>query len=280
MSRKRITITLKDEILRQLDAVVDGRTIRNRSHAVEQLLSQSLMQKPIRALILAGGRGVSFTYASSETPKALLPIAGKPLLEHTLEKLKSAEIKDVVISVGSGGQKIKDHFRSGARWGMNITYLDQVPGRKGTAQPVRQAITEFSSGGIFLLIYGDVLTDINYMDLLDFHRSQTGLVSTMALTSVERVSMWGVARLVGSRIVEFEEKPKNPKTHSHLVNAGIYVAEPSIFRYIQPGAVKLESDVFPRLAEEGKLGGYAYDGAWYDVSTQQVYDKVSTEIEI
>jgi NDP-sugar pyrophosphorylase family protein len=276
MSRKRITITLKDEILRQLDAVVDGRTIRNRSHAVEQLLSQSLMQKPIKALILAGGKGVSFSHLSSEMPKALLPINGKPLLEHTLERLKTCNVTDIVISVGAGGQKIKDYFRNGSRWDLKITYLDQQSGRKGTAQPVRQA-QELFSQGTFLMLYGDVLTDINYMDLLDFHRSQTALVATMALTSVERVSMWGVARLVGSRIVEFEEKPKNPKTHSHLVNAGIYVAEPSIFRFINPEAVKLESDVFPRLAEEGKLGGYAYDGAWFDVSDQQVYQKVLTE---
>jgi len=276
MSRKRITITIKGEILKQLDTIIDGRMVRNRSHAIEQLLAQSLMQKPIKALILAGGRGVNFSHLSADLPKALLPLNGKPLLEHTIEKLKANDIVNIVISTGAGGQRIKDYFRNGSRWGVNISYVEQQFGRKGTAQPVRQVQSEFSTG-TFLLLYGDVLTDINYMDLLDYHRSQSGLAATMALTSVERVSMWGVARLVGSRIVEFEEKPKNPKTHSHLVNAGIYVAEPSIFRYIAPDAIKLESDVFPRLAEEGKLGGYAYDGAWYDVSTPQVYEKVLDE---
>ncbi len=272
MARKRITITLKNELLKQLDEMVDGRLIRNRSHALEEVLAEALAKKPIKALILAGGKGVSFSSLVPESPKALLPVNGRPLLEHTLLKLKAAGISDIVISLGHGGQKIKDYFRNGSRWDLNISYLEQQTGKKGTAQPVKQAQSHFAS--TFLLLYGDVLADIDYNDLLDFHRSQTGLVCTMALTSVERVSMWGVARLVGSRIVEFEEKPKNPKTHSHLVNAGIYVAEPSLFRYIREDDLKLESGSLPRLAEEGKLGGYSFDGSWFDVSTVQTYERL------
>ncbi len=270
---------MKEEILRQIDNAVDGRDVRNRSHAVEHLLSKALMQKPVKALILAGGKGVDFPEFPSGLPKALLPIAGKPLLEHVLVKLCHCGIKDAIVSVGQQGQKIKEYFGNGLKWGINISYLDQQSVQKGTAQPVLEAKDYFSSGA-FLLLYGDVLTSISYMDLLDFHNSQTALVATMALASVERVSMWGVARLVGSRIVEFEEKPKNPKTHSHLVNAGIYVAEPSIFKYIGKDAVKLESEVFPRLAEEGKLGGYSYDGSWYDVSTPQDYQEVIHHLKL
>ncbi|MCL5666321.1 MAG: sugar phosphate nucleotidyltransferase [Patescibacteria group bacterium] len=271
MTRQRITITLKSELLKQLDQAIDGHTIRNRSHAVENILSQALAQKPVKALVLAGGKGVNFSYTPTEMPKGLLTINAKPLLEHTLEKLKTYGIVDVVISVGAGGQKVRDYFRNGSRWGLKISYLDQSGVRRGTAQTVRQAQGEFSNG-TFLLIYGDVLADIDFSDLLEFHRSQQNLVCTMALTSVERVSMWGVARLVGSKIVEFEEKPKNPRTHSHLVNAGIYVAEPSLFKYISSDMTKLESEVLPRLAEENKLGGYTFDGLWYDVSTPQIYE--------
>jgi len=276
MARKRITITLKNELLKQLDDLVDGRLIRNRSHAIEEVLSGALAKKPIKALILAGGKGVAFSSLVSETPKALLLLDGKPLLEHTLLKLKSASITEVVISVGQHGQKIKDYFRNGSRWDMKISYLDQQPGKKGTAHPVKQAQAEFLN--TFLLLYGDVLADIDYNDLLDYHRSQTGLVSTMALTSVERVSMWGVARLVGSRIIQFEEKPKNPKTRSHLVNAGVYVAEPALFKFIQPEDSMLESGAMPRLAEEGKLGGYSFDGKWFDVSTAQAYQEVLKQL--
>jgi NDP-sugar pyrophosphorylase family protein len=276
MSRERITITLKKELLDHLDKTIDGDSIRNRSHAIEHILSDTLLKKPLRVLILAGGKGVSFPHLLGEVPKALLRIGEKPLLEYTIEKLKASKLTDIVISIGQGGQKIKDYFRSGNKWGVNISYLEQPAGKRGTAYPLRQAQHAFSDN-TFLLLYGDVLTDINYFDILEFHQSQKSPVVTMALTSVEHASLWGVAKLMGSRIIEFEEKPKNPSTHSHLVNAGVYVMEPEIFKFIGMNASKLERDVFPRLAEESKLIGYPFEGVWYDVSNINVYKDVIRE---
>lgn len=273
MPRQRLTITLKDEIITQLDSVIDGEKIRNRSHAIESILSEHLSQKSPRVLILAGGKGVSFPQLAPDLPKALLPIHGRPLLEHTILKLKSQKLTDIVISIGAHGQKIRDYFRNGSRLGVNISYIEQAS-KKGTAQPLLQAKQDFSQH-TFLLVYGDVLCDIDFLDLLGYHHSQNGLVATMALTSVEHVSMWGVARLVGSKIISFEEKPLNPKTHSHLVNAGVYVLEPEIFDYISPEDSKLESSVLPRLAEEGKLGGYIFDGQWFDVSNNETYMQIN-----
>ena len=97
----------------------------------------------------------------------------------------------------------------------------------------------------------------------------------MALTSAENVSMWGLARLVGSRIMEYEEKPVAPKTKSHLVNAWIYVMEPGIFSFIKRDAVKLESEVFPRLAEESRLVGYPFEGQWMDITAPNEKASVS-----
>ena len=277
MGRQRVTITLKNDLLKILDSTVDGEKIRNRSHAVEFLLAQSLLHRPVRVLILAGGKKVTFSRTLNEVPKALLPINGKPLLERTIERLRAGNLTDIVISLDQAGQRIRDYFRNGSRFGVNISYIIQQPGNRGTTGPLKQAQAEMNAG-TFLLIYGDVLSDIDYSDLLKYHRSQVGTVATMALTSVEHVSMWGVARLIGSRIVAFEEKPKNPKTHSHLVNAGAYVMEPSIFKYLDLDAAKLEAGVLPRLAEEGKLGGYTFDGLWYDVSTPQAYEQVLKEL--
>jgi len=273
MNRKRITITLKNELFKRLESMVDGGKIRSRSHAIEYLLSESLLKKPVKVLILAGGSGVNFPHLSGELPKAMLPLDGRPLLEYTIERLKQAGLTDITVSLGAHGRKISDHFRNGSRFGVQISYLQQLPGKSGTAQPIKQA-QEYFGENIFLLLYGDVLAEINYLDLIEFHRSQMGLVCTMALTSVEKVSMWGVAKLVGSKIVEFEEKPRAPRTHSHLVNAGIYVLEPDIFKFIRSDILKLESGVFPRLAEESRLGGYIFEGSWYDVSTQEVYSEV------
>jgi NDP-sugar pyrophosphorylase family protein len=265
MKRQRITVTLQESLLKELDKSVDGRNVRNRSHAVELALSKVLLNKPVKVLILAGGKQLRPQPLGREMPKGLLPISGRPLLEHTILRLKSSGLEDIVISVGQGGQKIKDYFRNGSRLGVNITYLEQSGIRHGTAQPLREAKSLFLSGE-FILIYGDVLADINYQDFLEFHRTQKKLVATMALASAERASMWGIAKLVGNKVTEFEEKPKNTSIQSHLVNAGIYIMEPEIFEYLNSKMQKLESELFPRLAEESKLGGYSFGGDWRDVS--------------
>jgi NDP-sugar pyrophosphorylase family protein len=273
MTRKRLTITLKSDVLKLLDSVVDGEKIRNRSHAVEYLLSQSLVPKSTRVLVLAGGQGANFRPFTYEIPKAMIPVSGKPLLEHTIENLRSANLPDITISVGHLGEKIKEYFGDGSRWGVRISYLEQKQNVVGTAQPLLEAQKEFSDE-TFLLMYGDVLAEINLLELLAFHRSQHGVAITMALASVDRVTMWGVAKVVGNKVVAFEEKPEEPHTRSHLINAGIYVMEPNIFKYIGKTASRLESDVFPRLAEEGKIAGYPFEGQWYDVSTPQIYEEV------
>src|SRR3989344_4789746 len=211
MARQRFTITLSTEILKRLDALVDGERIRNRSHAAEVILSQSLRSQRPKVLILAGGKGFK---------SGLLQVQGKPLLQHTLENLSSQGFSDIVISSSREGlNQFKKKFGDGSSLGIKVSYVMQGNFKPSTAQPVKQVEQLFTSGH-FIVIYGDVLSDINYSDLVEFHRGQKNNVATMALTSVEHVSMWGVARLVGSRIFDLEEKPKTPRSHSHLVNAG------------------------------------------------------------
>lgn len=276
MKRERVTITLNPDILKVLDNTIDGHRVRNRSHAVELALSKALLKKPVKVLILAGGKDIRLPQLGREMPKSLLPIQGRPLLEHTILRLKASGLEEIIISIGPLGQKIRDHFRNGSRFGVNITYLEQNQIKKGTAQPLRQAQAQLMDG-MFLLIYGDVLANIEFGDFLEFHEQQKSLVATMALASVDRVSMWGVARLVGSKIAEFQEKPKNPTTQSHLVNAGVYVMSQKIFEYLTPEMVKLESNLFPRLAEENRLGGYSFGGSWCDVSTPEAYEQAAKE---
>jgi NDP-sugar pyrophosphorylase family protein len=278
MSRERITITLKDEIIRQLDAQIDGERLRNRSHAIEYFLSKSLGMRAVKVLILAGGKPVDFISGQKALPKAMVKIAGKPLLEHTLHKLKTQKFTDVLISLGLGGENIQNYFADGDRVGINLSYITQSASIKGTAQALWQA-REFLNGQPFLLLYGDVLSDMDFNELLEFHRSQPQAVCTMALTSTDAVHKWGLVRLQGSKIVGFEEKPVQPKTFSRLVNAGMYLMEPEIFQYLDKSSIKLEHDVFPRLAEEGKLIGYPFDGLWLDVSSSAAYKQALKELK-
>lgn len=271
MAKQRLTITLDLELLKRLDNIIDGSKIRNRSHAIEFLLSNSLVPKKTKVLILAGGEGVKFRPLTYELPKSLIPIRGKPLLEHTLENLRDLGFSDIYISIGHLGEKIRNYFADGGRLGIKIRYLEQKGPKRGTAQPVLEA-KGYLGDSPFLVVYGDVLTKLNFSDLVEFHNSHKG-IATVALASVEKTSMWGVATIQGNRIVDFVEKPKN-RTKSHLINAGIYVLSPEIFRYITPQSVRLEKDLFPRLAAEGKLYAYPFEADWYDVSTPKVYAEV------
>lgn len=269
--RERITITLRKNLLKIIDAETDGSKLRNRSQAIEYYLSQTLENRAPKALILAGGKQIKFAHlATTEIPKAMLPINGAPLLEYTIKRLRQFGISDITISVGGGGQKIKDYFRDGKKFDVSIKYLEQNTPLKGTAQALLQAEATLNEQP-FLLLYGDVITSVNYFDLLEFHRLHQGTVCTMMLTSVDQVKPWGQARLAGSRIIEFQEKPRSVNIKSHLVNAGVYILEPSIFQYIEKKDAKLELGAIPRLADEGRLGGYVYEGDWFDVSTEEAY---------
>lgn len=278
MARERLTITLKQEILDALDANIDGDRLRNRSHAIEYYLSKSLGQKALKVLILAGGKAVDFGVAhGGKLPKTMVKIAGKPLLEQTLLKLKNAKFSEIFISVSGGGAIIKNYFKDGQNLGLHITYIEQNEKIEGTAQALSQA-KEILGQNNFLLLYGDVLSDIDYTDLIQFHSLNKPSVCTMVLTSTESPNMWGLAKMQGSKIVDFEEKPDKPKTFSRLVNAGIYLMEPKIFRHLTASAVKLESSVFPRLAQEGKLYGYLYEGLWLDISSSAAYKQAIREM--
>jgi len=255
-----------------LDKVIDGRQIRNRSHAIEYWLAQALTPQLTKVLILAGGEGVKFRPLTYEMPKGLIPIKGKPLLEHTLDLLKKYGFTDIVISLGHLGNKIREHFGDGSRFGVHITYLEQIKSVHGTAQPVRQA-REVIGDNTFLLMYGDVLADIDLKDLLAFHSSQHATV-TMALASVDKPTTWGIANLKGNRVTSFTEKPIRPTSASHLVNSGIYVCSPEMFESITTKSERLEKDLFPKLADANQLGGYAFSGYWYDVSTPEIYEEV------
>jgi mannose-1-phosphate guanylyltransferase/phosphomannomutase len=278
MSRERLTITLRDDVLKVLDASIDGDRLRNRSHAIEYFLSKALGDRSVKVLILAGGKPVYFESEKKALPKAMVKIAGKPLLAHTLQRLKNEKFTNITISLGAGGETIEDYFGDGSQMGLNITYLRQSTGITGTAQPLLEA-KKTVSGEMFLVIYGDVLSDIDFSDFLEFHRGQKSAVCTMALASTPSVNMWGLVKLQGNKVVAFEEKPQKPKTFSRLVNAGIYFMQKEIFSYITPSDAKLESEVFPRLAEEGKLAGYPYEGLWLDISSSAAYKQATKEVK-
>lgn len=271
MDRERLTITLKKDVLKRLDKAIDGNRIRNRSHAIEYYLNQSLSPSVNKALILAGGRGINMRPFTYEMPKTMIPVKDKPILEYSIERLRDAGIRDIRIHIGHLGEKIQNYFGDGKKFGVSITYQSEKT-EQGTAAPLRLAQHYFKNQA-FLLHYGDVLAEININDLIDFHVAN-GKEATMALTSrAGNPAEFGVVRLRGAKVIEFNEKPHTADV-SHLVNAGIYVFEPTIFdRIPKNGYAMLENKVIPRLVEQAQLAGYVFSGRWFDIASPEEYEK-------
>lgn len=275
MQRERLTITLRRDLISQIDRKIDLVRIRNRSHAIEYLLSKSLGGKISQAFILAGGHGLKMRPFTYEMPKSMIPIHNRPLLEHTIELLRNNNIRDIYIAIDYLGGKIKEYFGDGAKFGVKITYVESKK-PLGTAGALLDAKKHLNHSP-FLLIHGDVIADIDLTDMIDFFEEEKG-IATMALTSVEDPSSYGAVRLRGSRIVEFSEKPKSEARTSRLINAGIYIMNPNIFSYIpQKKTPSLEQDVFPKIVSEGKMIGYHFAGSWFDISTPKSYERAIRE---
>ena len=271
MDRPRLTITLKKEILKQLDEYIDGARIRNRSHAIEYVLSKYFAPKIQTALILAGGQGLKMRPFTYEMPKAMIPVNSRPILEHIIENLRRYDVRDLIISIGHQGVKIKQLFGDGSKFGVKIFYLEQGKNQTGTAAPVLQA-KKILGQKPFIVYYGDVSANIDLDDLIDFHLANSDL-ATIALTSVNRSSNWGVVRLQGNRIYSFLEKPDQRKDLSKVINAGVYIFEPAIFNSLNPQMKRLEKEVFPKLVEQRKLFGYMFSGQWFDVGNPEIYQQ-------
>jgi len=268
-NRQRLTITLRQEILDLLDKNIDGSRIRNRSHAIEYILSKHFSRPIDTAIILAGGKGIKMRPATYETPKAMLTINNRPFLEYTIDNFRRHGIRKFIISIGYLGKKIKNHFGDGSKFGVKITYIEQGKHENGTSEPIRQA-QKILSKKPFFLYYGDVLANIDITDMIDFHVANDAVV-TMALTSIKEPHNWGVVRLQGSKVYSFLEKPSNRKDLSHLINSGIYICDPQIFKYINTESKRLEKDVFPKLVNDKELNGYLFAGQWFDAGNPEIF---------
>jgi NDP-sugar pyrophosphorylase family protein len=126
----------------------------------------------------------------------------------------------------------------------------------------------------FLLVWCDVLADIDLEDFIAFHKKNDG-IATMALASVEDVTSFGVADLKGSQICGFVEKPKtNEEAPSNLINAGMIILEPEVFKYFpNKDAISIEQEIYPKIVAAGKMFGYPFIGQWYDTGTHEAYEK-------
>jgi NDP-sugar pyrophosphorylase family protein len=234
----------------------------------------------LKALILAGGFGTRLRPLSCTRPKLLFPIANKPLLDLTLERLAANGIDEVVLAVSFMAEVLEKHCGD-TKYGIRLHYSRDTPLMSrtlrssqralGTGGPVKQAQKLLGKKEPFLVLNGDILTDADYLGIMQGHEEKDG-IATIALRRVEDPGRYGVVEMNEKKqIIKFTEKPSKEATNK-LVNAGVYFFEPEIFNYIPTGKrCSLEREVFPKIAEERKLFGHEIKGLWIDVGEPADY---------
>lgn len=215
-------------------------------------------RRPNLMVIMAGGQGRRLRPYTENCPKPMLPVAGKPMLEHIIDRAKSQGFERFVLAIHFLGHMIEDHFGDGSRFGVEVSYLreDEPLGTAGAIsflQPCPDAP--------FLVSNGDVLTDINYGELLDFHVRHAA-VATMAVRQHEWQHPFGVVHTSGVEIVGFEEKPV-ARTH---ISAGIYVLDPHLLGLLKAREYCDMPTLFARAQESGaRTIAYPMHEPWLDV---------------
>lgn len=224
----------------------------------------------MKAVIMAGGEGTRLRPLTSNCPKPMLPLANRPMMEHIVGLLKRNGIDEIVVTVAFLANQIRNYFGDGSEFGIRMVYAteDQPLGTAGSVRNARDELTER-----FLVISGDVLTDLDLGQILDFHEEK-GALATIGLVAVENPLEFGIVITnEDGSIDRFLEKPTWGQVFSDTINTGIFVLEPEIFDFIPDGRpVDFSGEVFPALLEAGKpLYGCVAEGYWEDVGTLESY---------
>ena len=231
----------------------------------------------MKAVVMAGGEGSRLRPLTIMRPKPMVPIVGRPVMEHILNLLKGHGITDVVVTVQYLASAIEDYFGDGSAFGMRIDYSrEEVPlGTAGSVKNAEELLTE-----PFLVISGDALTDFNLSDIIKFHNARRAM-ATLTLAHVANPLEFGVIITDDQqRIRQFLEKPSWGEVFSDTINTGIYVLDPKIFGYFDKNKVfDFSQDLFPMMLEKGDpLFGYTAQGYWCDVGNLAEYMKANADV--
>jgi mannose-1-phosphate guanylyltransferase / phosphomannomutase len=219
---------------------------------------------------MAGGEGTRLRPLTSNQPKPMVPVVGKPCMEHILELLSRHGLRDVIVTVAFLPQAIRGYFGSGEELGMAIEYsVEESP--RGTAGSVRLASGKLDD--TFLVISGDALCDIDLTRLIEFHRERQAAV-TIGLKSVDNPLEFGiVVTEEDGRVERFLEKPSWGQVFSDTINTGIYVIEPEVLKHIPADTpYDFSKELFPLLLEMGRpIYGHVCEGYWLDIGDLDQY---------
>lgn len=233
------------------------------------------------AFILAGGEGTRLKEINpGNLPKPMVPIAGKPILQYQMEFLAKNNVHEVIVSVGYGAKAIKSYFEDGAKFGLSIKYSEE-PQPLGTAGAFKYAEKLFRDARDILVLYGDIIFDIDLPRLINFHKSCNRLGTLLVHPNDHPDDSDLLEVDSANKIIKFFPKPHPvDQEFQNLVNAGIYILKPEIASLME-GGQKLDfgKDVFPALVDDGK-DLHAYRSSEYvkDVGSPQRHQEVEKDI--
>jgi len=231
----------------------------------------------MKAVVMAGGSGARLRPLTINRPKPMVPLVNKPVIGHILDLLKRHGINEVVVTLQYMAESIQDYLGDGQSMDMNIRYsVEESP--LGTAGSVKQAQEYLDE--TFIVISGDAVTDIDLGAVIAYHKAKQAL-ATITLYHVPNPLEYGVVITDGEgRIQQFQEKPSWGEVISDTVNTGIYVLEPEVLNYFEPGvSFDFSKDLFPILLSRGDpMYGYVADGYWCDVGNINEYTRASNDV--
>ena len=225
----------------------------------------------MRAVVLVGGEGTRLRPLTYSTPKQLLPVVEVPMLERVLGHLAAHGVDEVVLSIGYRPDAFSTAYPDGVAAGVRLTYAVE-PEPLDTAGAIRFAALHAQLSETFIVVNGDVLTDVDVGALVAFHRARRAQ-ATIHLTAVDDPSRFGVVPTDETgRVLAFVEKPAEGQAPTNFINAGTYVLEPAVLGRIPGGRrVSIERDTFPALVTEGAVYGLASGSYWLDTGTPVAY---------
>ncbi len=246
--KKKLSVTIDEKLLKEVDKIIDLIYIRNRSQAMEHLIRSSIGESKV-AVILAGGKEDS-QKISREEYRITASVGGKSIIERAIRKLRQTGFKEIhLVASHNILTKVFDLLKDGSAYNVKINYVEEkepLGNAKSTLKLLKGKLND-----TFLVVYGDIVFDkVNIEELWSQHIAGNSL-ATLMLTTSARPFEKGAVKVQGNKILEFAQKPK--KSEDYLVFSPIFVAEPE---FLDVDGDSLEYDIFPNLAKQGLLHGH------------------------
>ena len=234
----------------------------------------------MKAVIMAGGKGTRISsITNDEIPKPMLTVGDKPILEHQIEALKKSGVDEVILIVGHLGEKIKEYFNDGGKWGINISYIEENPEKPlGTAGSLFYLKDKIKDD--FILIFGDVFLSVDFSKMINFHKSKKADVTLLTHPNSHPFDSDLIKTDSTNRVLGFDSKEnERDYDYNNIVNSGIYAFSPKVFCYInEPKKLGLEHGVIAKMLESGDRV-YSYKSTEYvkDMGTPERYKSVNED---